>query len=234
MTNEHTHAAFDKDYWDEHWTTINTAREAEEPHPYLEVETADLAPGTALDAGCGTGAEARWLAGHGWRVSAADISVSALAEAARREKVTSAALPIEWIEADLTHWEPSAAFDLVTTSYAHPDSGQHEFYRRISEWVALGGTLLIIGHLHGHSTSGHSTSGHSHSRHEHSGIGHSESAPVEEFPENAMTTLSGITGVLDSNSWQIVTAREAVREVPGSGDQSRTLNDVIVRAKRIR
>ena len=41
-------------------------------------------PGTALDAGCGEGAEATWLASRGWDVTAADISAEALARAAAR------------------------------------------------------------------------------------------------------------------------------------------------------
>ena len=38
----------------------------------------DLRPGMALDAGCGHGAEAIWLASTGWRVTAVDFSATAL------------------------------------------------------------------------------------------------------------------------------------------------------------
>jgi len=41
-----------------------------------------LAPGTALDLGCGEGADAIWLAERGWQVTAADISQAALDRAA--------------------------------------------------------------------------------------------------------------------------------------------------------
>ena len=43
-----------------------------------------LAPGRALDLGCGEGGDALWLAERGWRVTAADISRTALDRAARR------------------------------------------------------------------------------------------------------------------------------------------------------
>ncbi len=130
---------FDKPYWEEHW------RQAYHPgvvNPYLEREIGGLAPGTALDAGCGEGAEASWLASQGWQVTGADISAEALARAAGRDAA------VRWVEADLTTWEPDSRFDLVATHYAHPAMPQLAFYQRIAEWVAPRGTLLIVGHLH--------------------------------------------------------------------------------------
>ena len=82
-----THS-FDKDYWERHWEQAHDAAPEDAgrsaPNPHLIRETSGLAPGTALDAGCGTGAEATWLAAHGWQVTGADISGAALAQAAER------------------------------------------------------------------------------------------------------------------------------------------------------
>jgi hypothetical protein len=64
---------FDKDYWERHWDRRSGAGE-DAPHLHLARETNGLAPGTALDAGCGTGAEAVWLAARGWHVTGADIA----------------------------------------------------------------------------------------------------------------------------------------------------------------
>ncbi len=77
---------FDKDYWESHWQQANEHRTGQEvdPNPYLAREISTLAPGTALDAGCGEGAEAIWLANQGWQVTAADISTEALSRASER------------------------------------------------------------------------------------------------------------------------------------------------------
>jgi 2-polyprenyl-3-methyl-5-hydroxy-6-metoxy-1,4-benzoquinol methylase len=157
---------FDKEYWEQHWQQGRSggpgSMGGNPPNPYLARETSGLAPGTALDAGCGTGAEAIWLASHGWQVTAADISSEALARAAERATTSGAADLVEWVEADLSVWDPGTQFDLVTTHYAHPAMPQLEFYDRIASWVKPGGTLLIVGHLRArvHSAAG---DGHGHS-----------------------------------------------------------------------
>jgi SAM-dependent methyltransferase len=208
-----THS-FDKAYWQQHWQQTHDDRPGSmagnPPNPYLARETVGLTPGTALDAGCGAGAEAIWLASHGWQVTAADISADALTRAA--DRATARRLPesIRWVEADLTAWEPGTRFDLVTTHYAHPTMPQLDFYQRICDWVTPGGTVLIVGHLH----TGH---GHGH------GHGH---------PAEATVTLADITAGLDAAKWEIVTAEEHQRPVGGPGGQTVFLHDVVVRATR--
>ncbi|WP_310529675.1 class I SAM-dependent methyltransferase [Nocardioides sp.] len=62
-------------------------------------------------AGCGSGAEALWLASHGWRVTAADISSEALDSAAELAASFEGGAPVHWVEAELTTWEPGVQFD---------------------------------------------------------------------------------------------------------------------------
>lgn len=112
------------------------------------------------------------------------------------------------MEADLTAWEPGMRFDLVTTHYAHPAMPQLAFYQRICDWVTPGGTLLIVGHLH---------TGHGHGHH---------------HPAEATVTLGDITAGLNVAEWEIVTAEEHQRPVPGPGGQTVSLHDVVVRAIR--
>ena len=213
---------FDEDYWESHWQQANEHRTGQEvdPNPYLAREISTLAPGTALDAGCGEGAEAIWLANQGWQVTAADISTEALSRATERATRDCAAPErVRWVEADLSVWEPGEQFDLVTTHYAHPAMPQLAFYERISGWVAPGGTLLIVGHLHSSETPGH---GHSHQL---QGDGHSP-------PEEVSVTAASIAVGLDGTRWDIVTADEPIRTLTNRVGRTIQLHDVIVRATR--
>ena len=121
MTHE-----FDEHYWDKHWQERPQGQPGAplEPNPYLVRETSGLTPGTALDAGCGEGGEAIWLASRGWQVTAADISADALARAAHHAADVGLPQDVQWVRADLTAWEPGTQFDLVTTHYAHPSIPQ--------------------------------------------------------------------------------------------------------------
>lgn len=209
-----THA-FDRDYWDRHWQARADgdlpALAISPPHPHLARETAHLGPGTALDAGCGAGAEAIWLASRGWQVTAVDIAQEALGRAARRAAESGVADRVRWVRADLTTWEPGATYDLVTSSYAHPAMPQLEFYDRIATWVAPGGTLLVVGHLHhGHGTGG------------------------DEPPASASVTADAITARLDPATWDVATAEQSSRTLPGHVRGAVTLHDVVVRATRRR
>lgn len=205
---------FDQDYWDRHWQDgrhgAPVALAATPPNPHLVREVGSLDRGTALDAGCGTGAEAIWLASRGWRVTGADIAEQALERAAQRAALTGVADRVQWVQADLSEWEPGATYDLVTTHYAHPAMPQLEFYDRVASWVAPSGTLLIVGHLH-------------HGR-EHGGA---------EPPVSASVTAATITARLDPTVWEIRTAEESSRTLSGH-ERAVTLHDVVVRATRRR
>lgn len=214
---------FDKDYWESHWQRANGHGAGRElaPNPYLARETSSLAPGTALDAGCGEGAEAIWLAAQGWQVTAADIATEALSRASSRAKKDGGATPerVQWVETDLGAWQPGTQFDLVTTHYAHPAMPQLAFYERISDWVAPGGTLLIVGHLRTPGTPGH---------------GHSQEEQDGHPPEEASITAESITAGLDTTTWDIVTAEEHTRTFTNPAGRAVRLHDVVVRATRIR
>ena len=99
----------------------------------------------ALVVGCGLGADAEFVAGHGFGTVAFDISASAV-RAARRRFPASA---VDYQVADLL--DPPAgwqrAFDLVVESQtiqALPDPPRREAIARIGDMVAPGGTLVVI------------------------------------------------------------------------------------------
>lgn len=252
---------FDADYWQAHWRKSGAAGDGHQlpANPSIGSELGDLAPGTALDAGCGEGAEAVELASRGWRVTGADISAEALERA--RAAAERANADVTWVEADLARWEPPAAFDLVTTFYAHPDIPQLDFYARIAEWVAPGGTLLIVGHLHdggGHASAhahaddhaaehahgdGHPAEhahadGHPAAHAEHA---HGDDHPAEPssahaheptVPVEATVTAADVVAILDPARWIVATAEERRREARSRDGRSRMLQDVVVRATR--
>lgn len=196
---------FDREYWDRHWDRRDADARTLPAHPALETEIAALPPGAALDAGSGEGAEAMWLADRGWSVTAVDIAGAPLRRPGTPKGAGAGA--VTWVEADLTRWEPAHTFDLVTTFYAHPTISQLAFYERIAGWVGPGGTLLIVGHHDDH-------------HHDH---GH---------PSAAVTDPEQIRAILPPGEWDVLTAEVRRREVAVSSGHARTLNDVVVRARR--
>ncbi len=120
------------------------------PNQRLVEQVADLTPGSALDVGCGEGADATWLAGRGWQVTGIDVSTVALERAARNAASlgTDVAGRVTWEQADMLVWDPAPRqFDLVTAHFIHLPAAQREaLHRRLAAAVRPGGTLLIVGH----------------------------------------------------------------------------------------
>ncbi|MCW6003968.1 class I SAM-dependent methyltransferase [Micromonospora sp. CPCC 205371] len=118
------------------------------PNPQLVAEVAGLAPGTALDVGCGEGGDVIWLARQGWTVTGADFSTNGLARAARHAEQAGVADRVDWWHVDArTFAADGRSYDLVTSHYLHPpDGGMIEVVRRLAEAVASGGHLLVVGH----------------------------------------------------------------------------------------
>jgi len=219
---EHT---FDNAYWDQIWEGDRAAAMgSSQANPHLIQEVGDLAPRTALDAGCGAGAEAIWLAAQGWQVTGADIAAAALDRAAKRAAHAGVADQVQWVQADLSTWEPDAQYDLVTTHYAHPAMPQLEFYDRAASWVAPGGTLLIVGHLHNRAAGDEHQHGSDH--------GHAHGRHSDGPPATASATAATITARLDQTEWEVVTAEESHRTMSGPGGHETTIHDVVVRATR--
>lgn len=151
VPEEHSGREFGPAYWEERYRAAPAGAGAE-ASLYLRETAGDLPPGTALDAGCGEGADTVWLAARGWRVTAADVSPTALDRArgrAARVLGPEAARRIAWVRADLTDWTPPAGgFALVTSHYVHAPGGTAALVRRLAAAVAPGGTLLVVGHHH--------------------------------------------------------------------------------------
>ncbi|MGA6219311.1 class I SAM-dependent methyltransferase [Streptomyces umbrinus] len=135
----------DAQFWDEMYRSRDQVFSGD-PNGVLVTEVTGLPPGQALDVGCGEGADALWLARHGWQVTAVDISTTALQRAAAAAVDSEGR--VAWTRADLTITPPPAdAFDLVSVQYfplsLQPD---HAALRGLLNAVAPGGTLLFASH----------------------------------------------------------------------------------------
>lgn len=140
---------FGADFWDERYRSADRIWSGN-PNTQLVAEVADRAPGRALDAGCGEGADAIWLAARGWTVVAADFSAVALERAARHAQETDpvAAGRITWWQADLLDQAaPPEAFDLVSAQFIHlPPEPRAKLFGALAAAVRAGGLLLVVGH----------------------------------------------------------------------------------------
>ena len=119
---------------------------------------ADTAP-TALDIGCGEGADARWLASHGWAVTGVDWSDVALDRA--RSAIRDAELDATFAQGDATDpaflagLSPTGTFDLVTLAFIHPEPEERDSaYAHLPALLAPGGHLLVIAHDPEHGVRG--------------------------------------------------------------------------------
>ncbi|WP_436764094.1 FAD-dependent oxidoreductase [Streptosporangium sp. V21-05] len=118
------------------------------PNVILVREVTGMEPGSALDLGCGEGADAIWLARRGWRVTATDISGVALERAARHAASADVADRVDWQRHDLGVSFPDGLFDLVSAHFLHSpgDMPREKILRTAASAVAPGGTLLVVGH----------------------------------------------------------------------------------------
>jgi SAM-dependent methyltransferase len=148
-----TEPTFDRRFWEDRWSQVlrdhsdQVARRP--PNDWLITSLAHLAPGFALDAGCGHGSDTLWLAARGWHVTAVDFSATALAHARSTAETLGpdAAGRIDWVEGDLSTWTPQPAhYDLVLSLYVHAAGPLEAMVQRLAAGVAPGGTLFMVGH----------------------------------------------------------------------------------------
>lgn len=103
---------------------------------------------TAADLGCGSGADAVYLAQQGFAVTAVDISSAALAHGRDAARAAGVDDQITWAQVDLDDDFPTGSWDLITTSYLHSpvELGRASILNRAAAAVNPGGVLIIIGH----------------------------------------------------------------------------------------
>lgn len=115
------------------------------PNRFLVDEVTDLRPGAALDVACGEGRNAIWLASIGWEVTGVDFSSVGLDKA--RRLAIERNVRVNWVQADLTTWEPPTTYDLVVVMYLHLSGDlRHIVLARMASSVTPGGTMLVVAH----------------------------------------------------------------------------------------
>lgn len=174
---------------------------------------AELPAGRALDLGCGEGGDAVWLAENGWRVTAADVSETALGRAAAEAQARGVADQITFERHDLAESLPDGPFDLVSAQFLQSPifMDRADMLRRAADVVAPGGRLVVVDH---------------------------GAAPpwapehVRKFPfpsaEEVVDSLN-----LDDTQWERVRVGTDEREATGPDGQRGTLIDNVMVLRRV-
>jgi 2-polyprenyl-3-methyl-5-hydroxy-6-metoxy-1,4-benzoquinol methylase len=203
---------FDRSWWEGRWSQVlreHADRVAHRPpNAHLSAEVGSLRPGLALDAGCGHGSDALWLAARGWQVTAVDFSATALAHARSTAEAVGAdvAERIAWVEGDLATWTPQPSrYDLVTCLYVHVAGSVEEMVRRMAAGVAPGGTLFLVGHRPIDPATGAATAA----------------------ADQLQVSVEAVAAALDPGRWELIVAEDRPRAMAGTGV------DAVIRARRL-
>lgn len=196
-------------FWDERYAGTDAVWSGN-PNQRLVEQVTGLTPGTALDVGCGEGADAVWLARQGWRTTGVDVSQVALDRAAGH--AAAAGVEVEWRLLDVVVGEPfPATYDLVSAHFLHPPADLlGDVVRRLGDAVAPGGTLLHVAH------------------------DPRDSHALHRDPEltRLMPTLEQVVGLLDPATWDLRVAEVQARTQLHQGEE-RLLHDTVVRAVKV-
>lgn len=122
----------------------DAARWSGNPNETVVAQLHGMAPGRALDIGCGEGADVLWLAQQGWEVVGIDHAPTAVA---RAKELIDAAAPTGSARVEVASFPGFAEtnFDLITCAYGQlPQSADTLSALRGS--LNVGGTLLLVHH----------------------------------------------------------------------------------------
>jgi SAM-dependent methyltransferase len=200
-------------YWEERYRDEDRLWSGR-PNPLLVREVETLPPGTALDLGCGEGGDAIWLAARGWRVTAVDVSATALRRGAEHAREAGVAEAVRWEQHDLSRSFPEGSFDLVSAQFLHSpvavDGEREAILRRAAAAVAPNGILLVVGHAGWPSWQ--------------------EEPPIEyRFP----TTADVIAALdLEPGRWHVELEEVVERELPDPDGRPGRREDNVLRLKR--
>jgi SAM-dependent methyltransferase len=186
-------------FWEKHYAARRTWGE-------------HLRPGTALDLGCGAGGDTMWLARHGWRVTAVDISTTAVERVRERARELGIGERVTTERHDLARSFPVGGFDLISAQYFHtPFTLPRSLVLRTAAQALRPGGLLLI-------------------------VDHGSTAPWSwnQDPDTHYPTPTEIAAELDLDpgQWPILRADMPRRRATGPGDQAATVTDNVLVLRR--
>lgn len=207
MTDTPAQALFDE--WDARYQSFLDRLPARRPNPAVVAEITGRAVGSALDIGCGMGADAIWLAGRGWDVTAIDVSRVALDLAAEAAEQVGAS--VTWVRSRLEDLDlPAGGFDLVTAHYpALLHSPTRDAERALLAAVAPGGLLLVVHHADIDV----------------------ELARSHGFDPEVYLLHHDVVALLGSD-WDVTVDRRRPRDVPAGPDGRHTHDDVLLARRK--
>jgi SAM-dependent methyltransferase len=205
---------FTQGFWDERYRRHDSLWSGR-PNSQLVLQVGQLAPGTALDVGCGEGADAIWLAERGWTVTGVDVSPVALARAAAHAAAAGPAIAarIEWGQVDLfsDDFEPFGAHDLVNSQYLHlPPPARDQALHRLAAAVGPAGSLLLVSH-------------------------HPSDLRIPGLRPNIpglFYTAAELAAPLDLAEWEVMVKAAPERTTDGPDGRPVTIRDAVLHARR--
>jgi 2-polyprenyl-3-methyl-5-hydroxy-6-metoxy-1,4-benzoquinol methylase len=202
------------EYWNERYSGRDPVWSGK-VNQRLAEQTETMAPGAALDIGCGEGGDAVWLAQRGWTVTAVDVSDVVIDKArahAEQSLPDDVAARITWQAADVRTWQPPVhSFDLASLQYVHltePLLG--DVQARLARSVRTGGVVLIVNH---------------------DPLDLQTTIERPNIP-GIMLAAPVIVAQLDTSVWQIEVAQPFPRTTKDREGRQVVLHDTVVRAVR--
>lgn len=136
-----------KKHWEDRYAERDRIWSGRVNHWLAEIAE-PLAPGRALDLGCGEGGDTLWLAERGWQVVGVDISETALGRAAEEAAARGLSDRVDLRQMNLSEALPEGTFDLISAqflqSFVHLD--RERIFAAAARAVAPGGLLVVVDH----------------------------------------------------------------------------------------
>ena len=198
------------DFWEDRYAQSDRVWSGRANQVLVDL-VADWQPGSALDLGCGEGADVVWLASRGWQALGIDVSKTAIVRgrdaAVERDLADQAMFEV----VDLTSWAPTQSFDLVTAFFLQSPVNlpRADALRTASTAVDPGGRMLLVSHAQMPPWA---------NAHAHADLLH----PEEELAQLALSS--------DQWSEELVEVRD--RAAVGPNGESVTLSDAVILLRR--